>query len=306
MTEEPTRTQPVRGTQTLVDQMGWVFKRPLLSLIEVAWRWIFGIPFLLVCARHWKQILAVVPLDSTGWNNLDTQNPWVAVVQLGGVWEHYQPHVVTVLYGLLPVAGLAWVVISGLGRSLLFKRMEPSVRWRPAGVMVLQAPLILLLGLTIWSWLRSMQWVAATHVIGRAEPDLVGFSMWAIYLSLGFFSLWALISWPAMVAPLLMLLEKRSPLSALVESFKLGKVFISKLMEINLVMGIAKLSLMVLAMVLSAAPLPFSDQMGTQTLHVVWTGALVFYFVSNDYFQVVRLKSFLEFWRTLRGSEPAQ
>lgn len=281
--------------------MGWVFNRPLLSLIEVAWRWTFWIPFLLVCVRHWRQILAVVPLESTGWNSLDTQNPWVAVVQLGGVWEHYQPHVAAAVMTLLPAAAIAWVVISGIGRSLLFKRMEPSLRWRPVAVTVLQAPLLLLLGLTFWGWLSSMQWVAATHVVGMADPDLVGFSMWAIYLSLGFFSLWALISWPVMIAPLLMLLEERSPLAALVESFRLGKVFISKLMEVNLVMGIAKLALMVLAMVLSAAPLPFSDQMGSQTLHVVWTGAIIFYLVSNDYFQVVRLKSFLEFWKTLRG-----
>ena len=36
----------------------------------------------------------------------------------------------------------------------------------------------------------------------------------------------------------------------------------AKLVEINLVMGIVKLALIVLAMVLSAAPLPFSDQLG--------------------------------------------
>ena len=55
-----------------------------------------------------------------------------------------------------------------------------------------------------------------------------------------------------------------------------------------MVMGIVNLALIVLAMVLSAAPLPFSDQLGPEALHVVWTAALVFYFVASDYFQVVR------------------
>jgi hypothetical protein len=41
--------------------------------------------------------------------------------------------------------------------------------------------------------------------------------MWAIFLSLGFFTLWALMSWALSIAPLLMLLEGRSALSALVE-----------------------------------------------------------------------------------------
>ena len=68
-----------------------------------------------------------------------------------------------------------------------------------------------------------------------------------------------------------------------------------------MVMGIVNLALIVLAMVLSAAPLPFSDQLGGDALHVVWAAAAVFYLVAHDYFQVVRLKCFVEFWRTYRG-----
>ena len=75
----------------------------------------------------------------------------------------------------------------------------------------------------------------------------------------------------------------------------------AKLVEINLVMGIVKLALIVLAMVLSAAPLPFSDQLGPDALHVLWVTATIFYFVASDYFQVVRLKGFVEFWKIFRG-----
>jgi hypothetical protein len=57
----------------------------------------------------------------------------------------------------------------------------------------------------------------------------------------------------------------------------------------------------VLAMVLSAAPLPFSDQLGSDALHVVWAAATIFFFVASDYFQVVRLKGFVEFWKMFRG-----
>ena len=73
---------PVRGTQLLVEHMGEVFRRPSLIAIEVGWRWLFGIPFLLVCWQQAQQILAAFPLESSGFNSLDTQNPWVAAVQL--------------------------------------------------------------------------------------------------------------------------------------------------------------------------------------------------------------------------------
>jgi hypothetical protein len=81
----------------------------------------------------------------------------------------------------------------------------------------------------------------------------------------------------------------------------LGRELTSKLMEINLVMGIVKLALIVLAMVFSAAPLPFSDELGSDAMHWVWAGATLFFLVASDYFQVVRLKSFVEFWRAFRG-----
>ena len=82
---------------------------------------------------------------------------------------------------------------------------------------------------------------------------------------------------------------------------KLKKTFTSKLVEISIMMKIVNLTLIVLTMVLSAAPLPFIDQLGSGALHVVWAAAVVFYLVANDYFQVVRIKSFVEFWRTYRG-----
>ena len=295
---------PLRGTQSLVGQMGWVFARPSLTLIEVAWRWVFGAPLLVVCWMQSQRILAALPLDSAGLTSLDPQNPWVAAVQLTDAWILYQPHVVAVLRWLLPVAALAWVVVSGMGRSLVLRRMEPRLPFRPIGTIALQAAWLAALGATCWGWFRSIKWVAATHIPSTGEPDLIGYSMWTIFLSLGFFTAWALLSWALSIAPLLMLLEGRSALFSIGQSLRLGKAFTGKLVEINLVMGIVKLALMVLAMVLSAAPLPFSDQLGPDALHVLWVAATIFFFVATDYFHVVRLKGFMEFWRMYRV-EPA-
>jgi hypothetical protein len=291
----------MRATQKLVDQMGWVFGRPSLTALEIAWRWLFGAPFLWVCYGQAKKILAALPPSYTGLSNLDAQNPWVAVVQLADVWSRYEPFVVHTLTWLVPAAAVAWIFASGIGRGLVLKRLEPGLRFRPLAMVALQAGWLILLGLVFWGWFHSIQWVAATHISAEGEADLIGYSIWAIFLSLGFFTLWALISWPFAIAPMLMLLEERSALSALIESFKLRRAFTSKLMEINLVMGIVKLALIVLAMVFSAAPLPFSDELGQDSMHFVWAGSTLFYLVASDYFHVVRLKSFIEFWHTFRA-----
>jgi hypothetical protein len=296
---------PLRGTQSLVGQMGWVVGQPPLIAIEIAWRWIFGIPFLALCWIVTDRVFAAVPADSAGLNALDAQNPWVAAAQLARAWTLYRPHVFQVAAWVAPIAALAWIVISGVGRGLVLRRIDPAVRlrFRPGAMMMLQAGWLALLGATCWGWFACMEWLVATRISSGGEPDLVGFAMWAIFLSLGFFTLWALVSWALSIAPLLMLLEDCSALSALGRSLRLGKPFTSKLAEINLVMGIVNLALIVLAMVLSAAPLPFSDELGADALHWVNLIAVVFYLLASDYFQVVRLKGFEEFWKMFRGPQ---
>jgi hypothetical protein len=317
--------------------MGWVFERPSLTVLEIAWRWIFGLPFLAVCWIQAQRILAALPPDAAGLTALDPQNPWLAAGQLSNAWALYQPHVAALLHWLLPLAALAWVIVSGLGRSLVLRSMlsrpafreceegddsgakarfdfagsvrglkppPPSgsrPRFRLFSMILLQADWLALFAAVCWGWFRSIAWVAASHITPNAEPDLVGFAMWAIFLSLGFFAMWALVSWALSIAPLILLLEDCSVAEALTRSLRLGRPFTGKLVEINLVMGIVNLALIVLAMVLSAAPLPFSDQLGPGALHVLSAAATVFYFVASDYFQVVRLKGFVEFWKMFRG-----
>ncbi|MGA3134167.1 MAG: hypothetical protein ABSD59_25705 [Terracidiphilus sp.] len=293
--------QPVRGTQLLVEHMGEVIRRPSLLAIEVGWRWLFGIPFLLVCWQQTQQVLAAYPLGSSGLDSIDTQNPWIAAVQISHGISFYEPHLLAVMRWLLPAAALVWIVISGLGRGLLLKRIDARMRFRPFTAMAFQAAWLALFALAVWGWLRAMEWIAATHIGVQGEPDLVGYFVWAIFLSLGVFTAFALASWPFSIAPFPLHLDKRAVPAALVESLRLGKPFTSKLVEINLVLGIVKLALIVLAMVFSAAPLPFSDELGSDALHMVSAASVVFYFVANDFFQVVRIKAFAEFWRTFRG-----
>lgn len=284
--------------------MAWVFNRPLITAVEVGWRWVFGIPFLTVCWMQMQKIRVEVGPASAGLDAINAQNPWQASVQLVHVWTVYAPHVAAVARWLAPTGALVWMVVSGLGRSLVLKRIDPArqLGFRPLQLMALQAGWLALLGATCWGWFRSMEWVAGTHITNGAEPDLVGFACWLIFLSLGFFTVWAVVSWTLSIAPLTMLLEERSALSALGQSLRLGRAFTGKLVEINLVMGIVNLALIVLAMVLSAAPLPFSDELGPDALHGIDAVAVVFYLVASDYFQVVRLKGFVEFWKMFRGS----
>ncbi len=297
-----TRAEQVRGTQTLVSQMGWMLRHPAVVTAEVAWRWLFGIPFLLLCWSRLRHVLAVLTPQDSGLSSIDPSNPWIASGQLSRACLQYQPLIAGELHWLVPIAALAWIAVSSVGRSLVLKLAEPRLRFRPLSMVPLQAAWLLVFGGVCWGWFRSVAWISSTHFSSGGEPDLIGFSIWLIFLTLGFFTLWTLLGWIVSVAPVLMLLEERSALSALGLTLKLGRPFTSELFEVGMVMGIVNLALIVVAMVLSAAPLPFSDQLGGDALHFVWAAAAVFYLVAHDYFQVVRLKCFIQFWNIFRGS----
>jgi hypothetical protein len=155
------------------------------------------------------------------------------------------------------------------------------------------------LALTWYVWFALVRWAAArnvTHLPPGAEPSMVAFAAWLICLSLGSFIVWALWSWVLSIASVLIVAENRSLSSALAASVRLGPLT-TQLVEVNLVLGIVKLALIVLAMVFSAVPLPFEAQMNGTALYVWWAAVGIWYLAASDFFQVARLAAFVEFWQ---------
>ncbi len=298
---------PVRATQNFVAHMGFCRRHPALAGLEIAWRWLFGIPLLLVIWQQVTRVAAETPPDSVGLDKLVLTNPWLSSHLLANAAEVYSPAATDVMRWLLPVGIVVWSVLSGLGRTVILARMARQTDGSGAGFLK-RIPAVILLQL-VWAvafvgvmrlWLGTVAWDAHEHLIGAtgaAEPDLEGFLVWLILISLALYVIWAAVSWVLTVAPVVLLWERRSLLNAVGRSFRLGREFSSKLAEINLVMQIVRIALLVLALVFSSAPLPFSDQLGTDSLRYLYVLIAILWLVASDYFHVVRLKSFVELWR---------
>jgi hypothetical protein len=134
------------------------------------------------------------------------------------------------------------------------------------------------------------------------EPNLVGYFSLVIVATLGLFTLWAVVSWALSVAPLLAMLKGLGVGGSLAAAFRLGPLK-SKLVEINLVMGIVKIALIVLAMVFSATPLPFESVTTPEFLFWWWAGVTVLYFLGSDFFHVARQVAYLQLWRAYESEE---
>jgi len=189
------------------------------------------------------------------------------------------------------------------------KATRPAASYlrRVPGYIGLQGLWMVALLACLWLWYCGVAWASATHITAGAQPDLVGYLCWLIFLSLGLYILWAMVSWTLAMAPVLMLLEgdgrPGAAFRALLGSFSLGKALSAKLMEIGLVLAIVKIMLIVLDMVFSAAPLPFSDEFGPDALHDLYVLIAIGFLIANDYFHVVRLRSFVALWRHYREAK---
>jgi len=291
---------PVRGTQSFVHTLSACWHRPSLTALEVLWRWAYGVPVLAVLAYESMRVLHQTPVDTVALQRMSLLDPMAATETLSQAAVALLPPTLKIAMWLVPLLGATWVVVSAIGRSLVLRRADPPMYSRHGTLMVLQAArLAALLGsFSVWYiCLREFAHIAVNSPIAAGEqPDLVLYCALAICASLGMFTLWAVASWALSVAPLLAMLRNLGVRASLVAAFRVGALK-SKLVEINLVMGIVKIALIVLAMVLSACPLPFESVATAQFM--VWWYAIVtiFYFIASDFFHVVHLLAYLELWR---------
>jgi hypothetical protein len=182
----------------------------------------------------------------------------------------------------------------------VLRRVDAQLHARLGTLIVLQSVRLAALAGSFAVWFECLlaagRYAVNGPIVAGQEPNLVGYCALVIVATLGLFTLWAVVSWALSVAPLLAMLHDCGAGSSLAAAFRLGPVR-GKLVEINLVMGIVKIALIVLAMVFSACPLPF-ESVATPDFMLHWYVVVtVLYFVGSDFFHVVRLVSYLELWK---------
>ena len=249
----------MRGTQSLLQIQAQCWRRPGLIARELAWRWGFGIPALLLLSICGRLLLGILFAAHTGIEDFSLQQPVAAAQIIRASYGAILPGALALARWLVPLLMVGWAVASGVGRTFVLRALVPDGHLRTASLCALQLLRIAALAVTILIWFTMVRWAAlrdVIHVPAGGEPNMVGFAAWLICLSLGSFVMWAVWSWVLSIASVLIALEGRSLPSALAASVRLGPLTM-KLVEVNLVLGIVKLALIVLAMVFSAVPLPF-------------------------------------------------
>ncbi len=251
------------------------------------------------------KICQSVSLAQTGIYQFSLIDTVAAAQTLSATFDVLLSPVRAVAVWLVPALAVAWALAAGFGRSLVLRRYDRTLPFTPWRMAALQLLRIVVLGGSFALWFACLHW-AALSSLGGAEPNLVGYFVKAIFLSFAIFFFWAIVSWVFSIAPLLGLLESTGIFASLRASLRLGHGSLRglrpKLVEINLVLGVVKAALIVLAMVFCASPVPFKEEINGLSLYTWWALVTIWYLIASDFFQVARVIGFIEMWRAVNGN----
>ena len=306
MTEVRSDKTPIRGTQSFILVLRYCWRHPSLLSLEVLWRWLFGIPYCYLLYIQFSRIYLAnaSALAKTGIWEASIIYPEKVAVVLTKVYDLLAAPVLHLLIWIIPLGMLVWSIFSGIGRNTVLRRYDKSLPRRWGSLIVLQFLRVIFYAGAIVFWFAAIRWSALVE-LWSGSRSIVAYCTLVIVFTLGTFAAWALVSWIFSIAPILVLLERRGPVSALARSFRLGPLT-AKLVEINMIMGIIKLALSVLALVWSAIPLPFEAIVQGNSLYAWWAVGSVLYCIISDFFQIARLTAFVEFWHAFNQPQPAQ
>ena len=290
---------PVRGTQSFVGVMVEVVKRPSLMAMEIAWRLLVWVPMLGILALLLHGLGIAIQFHPEVLSSLTVFKPVEMIAGLSSFFDGLAPlagkPVLWWVGGLFALWILGWTV----GRGVVMRRMEPGLVWRPGTLLALGVLRVASIVAVMLAWFAGCKWVIAAMVlrpaVARQEPNLVGAFALVVSGTLVLFVLWCTVSWVLQLAPIVAMVKNEGAEESLRSVVTAGSVR-GKLIEINLVMGIVKVILIVLAMVFSACPLPF-ETVETRAFLIWWTvGVGVVWVVASDYFHVVRAAVYLRLW----------
>ena len=283
---------------SIVEAMSRVWRLPSLTGVEIAWRWLFGG---VVLGAVWWRVGAdwLRRWDEAGRSvQIWVRGSYVFGFDSKGVARNLG--VVSVV-SVVSVVAVVWACVWAAGRLVILRRLDPRLRGRWGTLAQLGILRVMSLGVllvVLWGGVFEVVRVAVIRpMLAQAEPNYVLGFAGVLGVSLVLFVGWSLVSWVLQLAPVLAMAQDLGAVDSVRAALREGPLRL-KLVEINLVMWVVKVALIVLAMVLSASPLPFTNVATQGFLTCWWAGAVLLYLAMSDYFHVVRLAAYLALWRT--------
>jgi len=286
-----------------------MFRRPLLGLTEIAWRWSFGLAATAMLGFTVREYLATLPVTAGEMLLLRTRQPALIAQALARIVQGSAPRAAAALVVVTLALIVAWIVLASFGRAAtlrtLLEYFRDSGHAQVGGGYTL--PISAIRGLTSLLALNSLRaatmLAAAVGVVGAAlvaratsspddpSPGKVLLIFWMFTMLIGL--AWPLLNWYLSLAAIFAVRDGASALGALAKATELSRTRPGALAAAATWFGIAHAIVFAVASSAAAVPLGFA---GVLPGDMVFGGMLLvtlLYFAVVDFLYVGRLASYV-------------
>ncbi|HWF05146.1 MAG TPA: hypothetical protein VHA06_15760 [Candidatus Angelobacter sp.] len=172
-----------------------VSRDPLIFMLEILWRWVFGLLACLLVFATGAMLLGPLPIMKRWpdvWNSHDPQMMGAFFV---GIVFRLGNMLIIAAVAVSVVIALVWAILSGLGRSIIVRRLRKgvtSLRFR--SVMALQFLRGYLTLICVMSLIAAVV-VEIKIATNGSKPDLVMFYIMAMPSILLIGGFWLITNW---------------------------------------------------------------------------------------------------------------
>ena len=265
-----------------------ILEDPALLLIEISWRWLFGVVAILISALSIFFALGTISLNQHSLATLANLNPLEAAETIFAGLQRVAGAVARVAPITILTIALFWITVATVGRysTLLRPALAPGAHLRRClGLNALRAG---------FSLTAAVSGIAITVLAGFIGGASAGGPPNIALLTLILFPLLAVIAFAWTIGnwylSLAYLFQGRSLLRSLEQAWRFTRSNKDEVLEISLVIGVMRAAAMIFAFLLSVA---VAAVVGGPRLAVANIVAVtLLYFLASDFLYMARLLAF--------------
>ena len=272
---------------------GWRLARenPKLVLIEVAWRWSFGLAALLLLLQACVSTLRRMTISDADWAVLRSFDPYKMADTVAGLVIVYGKLLSLVLVILLFAMAFLWMTAATWGRAATLKILRGSGATATVAGLNLLRIFLLLAALAVAALTTLGAAMLATHFSSDPEEPnvLVYFSIVILVLPV-IVVLWAILNWVLSLAPLFAAGEQ-GVLAALSATFRSLRAQRKAYWSVSGVYGTIRGAGLVVVIVFGLALAAAGED---KIILALLVALLLLYFFFADLLYVARLAAYLQ------------
>lgn len=273
-------------------------RRPAVIAAEIMWRWSFGIAAGALLTVAVLRFLASITVTDGEMFALRSGLPPLMADAILRMFAGTGPRLLRLTLILTPAISVLWILAASAGRAATLRALIHDV---PAS-FTRRHDLRSLLGVNLMrvlvTVLAMMATAGAAILAGRAaslteEPSILLFQVVFLGLLLLVSLCWSTLSWYLALAPIFVVRDDRSPITAVNDAVRLVRRRGGDFIGVSLLYGLPKLFLIAAAIVVSLVPLAFATEWPWQATVVLLVVITLAYFAVADLLYIARLASYL-------------